>query len=322
MGKKILLADDSLTIQKVVELTLSGTDYELTCVSNGEKALESLAHSRPDLILADAVMPEKNGYEVCEAVKASRATARIPVVLLSGIFEPFDRDRAERIGCDLVISKPFDAQQLVEQIESLLARAAASPPPEDEQPPFEALPPEEPAPDEAAEPGPFGGAPETAEPEAAEPEFTVPAPPQFRPTVDVLRFDPAASESLPEEPFPPLPQPPPDPFAADNPIDLVIEDISAEEADALFDVPLSQPEHVPAAVAPPAAVAVETPPAAASPPPLVHVELTDEQIDRIAAKVVEKLSDRIVREIAWEVVPDMAEIAVKRRIAELESGTE
>src|SRR5215813_3865389 len=129
MGKTILLADDSLTIQKVVELTLSGTEYELACVSNGQQALESLRQRRPDLILADAVMPEKNGYEVCEAVKGSPATARIPVVLLSGIFEPFDRERAERIGCDLVVSKPFDAQQLLEQIESLLARAAAAPPP-------------------------------------------------------------------------------------------------------------------------------------------------------------------------------------------------
>ena len=58
MGKRILLADDSLTIQKVVELTLSGTEYELVCVSNGQKALDSLRQSRPDLILADAVMPD------------------------------------------------------------------------------------------------------------------------------------------------------------------------------------------------------------------------------------------------------------------------
>src|SRR6266542_3011342 len=123
MPKKILLADDSLTIQKVVELTLAGADYELTCVSNGQKALASLEHSRPDLILADVVMPEKNGYEVCEAVKSNPATARIPVVLLSGTFEPFDRDRAERLGCDAIVSKPFDSQQLLRQVEALLSRA-------------------------------------------------------------------------------------------------------------------------------------------------------------------------------------------------------
>src|SRR5215470_13702506 len=124
MPKKILLADDSLTIQKVVELTFSDSDYDLVCVSNGQRALERLAQERPDLILADVVMPEKNGYEVCEAIKGAPATAKIPVVLLSGTFEPFDRERAERIGADAIVSKPFDSQQLLSQVEALLARAS------------------------------------------------------------------------------------------------------------------------------------------------------------------------------------------------------
>ncbi len=123
MAKRILLADDSLTIQKVVELTFSDGEYDLVCVPNGQRALEKVAESAPDLILADVVMPEKNGYEVCEAIKANPATARIPVILLSGTFEPFDRDRAERLGCDAIVSKPFDSQQLLRQVEALLARA-------------------------------------------------------------------------------------------------------------------------------------------------------------------------------------------------------
>jgi CheY-like chemotaxis protein len=123
VAKRILLADDSLTIQKVVELTFSDGEYDLVCVSNGQRALDKVAEQAPDLILADVVMPEKNGYEVCEAIKANPATARIPVVLLSGTFEPFDRDRAERLGCDAIVSKPFDSQQLLRQVEDLLARA-------------------------------------------------------------------------------------------------------------------------------------------------------------------------------------------------------
>ena len=126
MAKKILLADDSLTIQKVVELTFSDSEYELVCVSNGQRVLDRIeAGEMPDLILADVVMPEKNGYEVCEAIKANPATARIPVVLLSGTFEPFDRDRADRLGCDAIVSKPFDSQQLLRQVEALLARPAS-----------------------------------------------------------------------------------------------------------------------------------------------------------------------------------------------------
>lgn len=123
MAKKILLADDSLTIQKVVELTFSDSEYDLLCVPNGQRALEKVAEEAPDLILADVVMPEKNGYEVCEAIKANPATARIPVILLSGTFEPFDKERAERLGCDAIVSKPFDSQQLLRQVEALLARA-------------------------------------------------------------------------------------------------------------------------------------------------------------------------------------------------------
>jgi len=129
LTRKILLADDSLTIQKVVELTFSDSEYDLVCVSNGQRALDRIAGGEvPDLILADVVMPEKNGYEVCEAIKANPATARVPVVLLSGTFEPFDRDRAERLGCDAIVSKPFDSQQLLRQVEALLARPAADVP--------------------------------------------------------------------------------------------------------------------------------------------------------------------------------------------------
>jgi CheY-like chemotaxis protein len=122
VAKRILLADDSLTIQKVVELTFSDSEYDLVCVPNGQRALDKVAEQAPDLILADVVMPEKNGYEVCEAIKANSATSRIPVVLLSGTFEPFDRDRAERLGCDAIVSKPFDSQQLLRQVEALLSR--------------------------------------------------------------------------------------------------------------------------------------------------------------------------------------------------------
>jgi len=128
VAKKILLADDSLTIQKVVELTFSDSEYDLICVSNGQRALEKAAEQVPDLILADAVMPEKNGYEVCEVIKSNPATSRIPVILLSGTFEPFDRDRAERLGCDAIVSKPFDSQQLLRQVEALLSRPAAEAP--------------------------------------------------------------------------------------------------------------------------------------------------------------------------------------------------
>src|ERR1700682_6808277 len=107
MAKKILLADDSITIQKVVELTFSDGDYEVTAVNNGAKAIQKLSEMRPDIILSDIIMPEKNGYEVCEYVKSHPEFRTIPVVLLTSTFEPFDPDRADKGGCARGVSQPF-----------------------------------------------------------------------------------------------------------------------------------------------------------------------------------------------------------------------
>ena len=128
MAKRILLADDSITIQKVVELTFSDGDYEVTAVNNGNKAIQKLSEMRPDIILSDIIMPEKNGYEVCEYVKSHPEYRSIPVILLTGTFEPFDPDRADKAGCDAVVTKPFESQSLIHKVEELIehARSLAS----------------------------------------------------------------------------------------------------------------------------------------------------------------------------------------------------
>src|SRR5258707_3079418 len=123
MAKKILLADDSITIQKVVELTFSDGDYEVVAVNNGAKAIQKLSEMRPDIILSDIIMPEKNGYEVCEFVKSHPELRTIPVVLLTGTFEPFDPDRADKAGCDAVVTKPFESQSLIHRVEELIEQA-------------------------------------------------------------------------------------------------------------------------------------------------------------------------------------------------------
>jgi len=126
MPKKILLADDSITIQKVVELTFSDGDYEVTAVNNGAKAIQKLAEMRPDIILSDIIMPEKNGYEVCEYVKSHPEYRNIPVILLTGTFEPFDPDRADKAGCDAVVTKPFESQSLIHKVEELIQNSQSN----------------------------------------------------------------------------------------------------------------------------------------------------------------------------------------------------
>jgi CheY-like chemotaxis protein len=186
MPKKILLADDSITIQKVVELTFSDGDYEVSAVNNGAKAIQKLAELRPDIILSDIIMPEKNGYEVCEYVKSHPEFRNIPVILLTGTFEPFDPDRADKAGCDAVVTKPFESQSLISKVEELIAAAQSAPP---APPPAEPVPEpesfaadtspwaEEPTPEEAPPPAfPTHDADIFSAPAASEPERTMETP--------------------------------------------------------------------------------------------------------------------------------------------------
>jgi CheY-like chemotaxis protein len=127
MPKTLLLADDSVVIQKLVALSFANEDIELVTVYNGDDAVEKVRETPPDLVLADVVMPGKSGYEVCEAVKQNPSTAHVPVLLLTGTFEAFDEDRARQAGSDGHITKPFEAQALVERVNALLAAPPAAP---------------------------------------------------------------------------------------------------------------------------------------------------------------------------------------------------
>lgn len=120
MSKKLLLADDSVTIQKVIEITFANQDYDLTIVGNGDEALEKAKLNAPDLIIADIIMPGKNGYELCSAIKSVPELAQTPVLLLAGSFEPFDEEKARSVGADSWIAKPFESHALIEKVKTLL----------------------------------------------------------------------------------------------------------------------------------------------------------------------------------------------------------
>src|SRR5512133_410453 len=132
MSIKILLADDSITIQKVVGIIFGGEEYTLTVVDNGKAAVEKAREQNPDVLLIDALMPGMSGYEVCEAVRATPALAAKPILLLTGSFEPFDENKAKSCGADDFLAKPFESQQILTKVKELLdlgaTRAGASPP--------------------------------------------------------------------------------------------------------------------------------------------------------------------------------------------------
>jgi CheY-like chemotaxis protein len=128
MPKTLLLADDSVTIQKVVGISFASEDIQLVTVDNGTAAVAKAKELRPDIVLADVVMPGLNGYEVCRQIKADPSLRHVPVLLLTGTFEAFDEVRARESGSDGHITKPFEAQALVDLVNARLAAAAPPPP--------------------------------------------------------------------------------------------------------------------------------------------------------------------------------------------------
>jgi CheY-like chemotaxis protein len=440
MAKRILLADDSITIQKVVELTFSDGDYEVIAVNNGNKAVQKLSEMRPDIILSDIIMPEKNGYEVCEFVKSHPEYRSIPVILLTGTFEPFDPDRADKAGCDAVVTKPFESQSLIHKVEELIENAksqtptaptaAAAPPPPsfssdpfgteppqpkasaefatgafqpqgdvfgsrssaakptteipmDQPPPttgetrafpkmtFEDIPPAPPAPSQSLwdQPAQESGAtrafpkmtfediPKPAPPSPSSSPWDEPAPPPAG-GGETRGFPKMSFDDLAKSPEPPPPPPPamstPEaplwdsrpsgnfdtadtlpPTPSPSPGPSLWDEQPAGETKAFpklsfddLEKAAAPPKPEPPSWSPSPPSAPEPAPAAPSQPSASTAsassketsgELTEEQVDRIARRVVQLMSETVVRNIAWEVIPDLAETVVKERIRQLES---
>lgn len=120
MSIKILVADDSITIQKVIGIIFGGEEYSLTVVDNGKAAVDKAREINPDILLIDAMMPGMTGYEVAEAVRSTPSLATKPILILTGSFEPFDEEKAEKCGADDFIAKPFESQQIITKVKDLL----------------------------------------------------------------------------------------------------------------------------------------------------------------------------------------------------------
>ncbi len=372
MGGTLLLADDSITIQKVVELTFAETEHTVVAVGNGRDLLARLDSVRPDLVLCDVVMPDLNGYDICQRIKSEPATLHIPVILLTGTFEPFDRDRALAAGCDAIVTKPFEAKELVATVEELLVRSQSYGDAPLEAPPggqefgvpegvqgidftttgFERMvaqpkPPELPPVDgieltmssfqsQVGAPKPVpppelteeGGNPFAApaagideltpsSEDRAAPSGPAPTPAERQAAALALleevgrRSEAAASQST-------VPPPPNFVFAEESAEEPVAPPPPVAQAEPAAAPVVAAPSAVPAPAAAPAAHAVAPP---APQPAAPARELSQDEVDRIARRALE-LAEPLIERIAWEVIPDMAEMLVRQRIRELEEAAE
>ena len=332
MPKTILLADDSVTIRKVIELTFATTDMRVETVPDGDAAMARIPELRPDMVIADVVMPGADGYEICRAVK--RDYPGVPVVLLTGSFEPFDAERARECGADGHLVKPFDSQELVERARQLL-----SPPPE---PAVEERPLLTPVPDPEPEPVPEPQAWTPAPAESAPPE-----PPEAPGQEQPVGFEMAETEVTEvtgsQLGIAPLPRVPGEPdveaeqAAGEDELEEVMDDLASSEDEAApvpgFATPVDVKTPAPATYVVEAPLEESADPQADEPAPATETHravassgegphLSDADIEAIAVAVVERISDQVCREIAWEVVPDLAEAIIRERIRQLERESE
>ena len=403
-GRKLLLADDSVTIQKVIDLTFADEGVRVVAFNNGQEAIDHLEELAPDIVLADVFMPGKTGYEVCEYVKENEKLKHIPVMLLVGSFEPFDEAEARRVGADDILTKPFQSiRRLIDRVGALVSGQPA----EQDVPTAELAKPEAATPEEeqmgpredrmktqelelvtadtlelsrqsahettpeiadiAVETEPAEEQMETATQEPTnelqlesdglldlgdlEPrsidddDFVLDLDTEYRPPVLAVPTTPLSERAFvepqinefaggvavaPPESFQTSPEPDfvasvaPQEFYQPEPEAEVVPHIESREEvsyeDQVHEI-ADEPVYADAVESQEAVMIVGeervVEPAVAF--STTSERLSPEMIDIIARRAVELLSEKVVREIAWEVVPELAELMIRRQLEEKES---
>lgn len=307
MSIKILLADDSITIQKVIGIIFGGEEYSLTVVDNGKAAVEKALEIIPDILLIDALMPGMSGYEVCEQIRSTPSLAAKPILLLTGSFEPFDETKAKNCGADDFIAKPFESQQIISKVTELCelsaSRSFAAVPVEaepEETPP--ALP-EEPV--QAEEPAAADQPTDIWEAfTPAEPVVEAPAPVDEK-EADQAPWAPAEEQTYDFE----------EQAAAELAAEPALEPPAADE-DSFGDISLEEAVEPAAAADVPVVEQAVASEAAAESTEAIPPVLTEEQLRAAIAAVSKDVIERIV----WEVVPDLAEALIKEAIRRIKEG--
>jgi DNA-binding response OmpR family regulator/predicted regulator of Ras-like GTPase activity (Roadblock/LC7/MglB family) len=120
--QKVLVVDDSLSVRKVVEKALEGRGLQVLAAASGAEAIQMIDRDRPDVVICDVILPDKDGYQVCQYVRAHPAIGATPVLLISGIDNGTVQVRAAEVRSDEVMFKPFGVDDLVRKIDALLAK--------------------------------------------------------------------------------------------------------------------------------------------------------------------------------------------------------
>jgi CheY-like chemotaxis protein len=127
MAKRLLIADDSVTIQKAFAMTFAGEDVIVTAARSADDGLAQARQARPDLIVADGAMPGRTGYDLCSQVRADAALRGVPVYILASSQQPYDEARGRGAGADGYFMKPWDTAALMDKIYAAAGGSSAQP---------------------------------------------------------------------------------------------------------------------------------------------------------------------------------------------------
>jgi CheY-like chemotaxis protein/predicted regulator of Ras-like GTPase activity (Roadblock/LC7/MglB family) len=122
--QKVLVVDDSLSVRKVVEKALEGRGLQVLAAASGAEAIQMIERDRPDVVICDVILPDKDGYQICQYVRTHPTIGATPVLLISGIDNGTVQARAAEVRSDEVLFKPFGVDDLVRTIDNLLARSS------------------------------------------------------------------------------------------------------------------------------------------------------------------------------------------------------
>lgn len=311
MPKHILLVEDSVTMQKVVQIAFAKEDYQIVSTTSADEALARCKEQRPDIVLADTSLPGKSGYDLSQALRSDPSMKDVPVLLLTGNFNPYDEARAQKAGIDAYIVKPFDTQSIIDKVNSLVkgrpAGAAATAP--------AAAKPAQvaqatPAPVAQAKPAPTPVAPVAqAKPAAAAQVPITATDAAARSTLlgvahqaQPVTARPAPTPSAPA-PAAPAARPAPSgpaPAATQATTQATQDGASAPRMETQMPQ-MPRPSLIPRAPVPAPVLAA---------------------LERIAARgpeyeAIAKLSVEAIQQIVWEVVPELAEVMIKAEVERL-----
>ena len=118
---KILIAEDSQTSVEILRRALADTGHELVVAKDGEHVESMIAAERPDLVILDIILPKRNGFELCRALRKNPATENLPIIVLSSMDRESDRFWGLKQGANAYLTKPVEATELVATVRELLA---------------------------------------------------------------------------------------------------------------------------------------------------------------------------------------------------------